>query len=239
MTAAAGVAAVFVPAGRTPTAAFTETALTVFLSWALIRELDPARPTVALVGAFVSGAVALAGGRTDLTAMAALMVGARILTRSTGRQALPTDILIVGVFVGIFARTPLAWAAGLGLATAIALDTRLSHPAPRRRLWLAGAIAAAVTIAVVASGALTGTWKVPGLTIGVGVLVAVLVWTARVVGSPDDLRRPLDPDRVGAARRLTVLAAGLGTLAGGAAHALETWPAWLSLAAVGLRTGRS
>jgi len=235
--AAAAVAALAYPGGRSPAAAMADAALTVFLTWALVSELDPDHPLSALLGGVVAGAVAITTGTVSAIALAVLMLSARLVTRSTGLRPLITDIAVVGAVVGALSRTPLVWAAGLAFAFAVALDTGLPEPAPQRNLWLAGAIGLAVTLTAVLSDALQVSWRMPGATTAALVAVAL----ALVVTAPnDDLRSvtdfrpvPLHPERLRAARLLTAGALVLGTLVGGAALASASWAGWVGLIAAG------
>lgn len=212
-------------------------ALTVFLTWALVRELDPDHPLSALLGGVAAGGVSIATATASALALAALMLSVRLVVRSTGLRPLLTDIAVVGAAVGALSRTPLVWAAGLALAFAVALDTGLPEPAPQRNLWLAGAIGLAVTLTAVLSDALRVSWSLPGATTTVLVAVAL----ALVVTAPtDDLRSvtdyrptPLHPERLRVARLLTVGALTLGTLVGGAALASASWAGWVGLIAAG------
>lgn len=214
-----------------------DSALTVFLTWALVRELDPDHPLSALLGGVAAGAVAITTGTASALALAALMLSARLVVRSTGLRPLVTDIAVVGAFVGALSRTPLVWAAGLAVAFAVALDTGLPEPAPQRNLWLAGAIGLAVTLTAVLSDALRVSWSLPDMTTGALAAVAIAV---TVTAPTDSLRSltdyrptPLHPERLRVARLLTAAALALGTLAGGAALASASWPGWVGLIAAG------
>lgn len=236
LMALAAAGAWMAPGVQRPARAMFAAAVTVALSWMLVQELEPDRPWLTLVGAAAAGAVAIGTGQTDLAALAALMLASRILVRSTGLVPRLTDILAVGLFAGIFARTPLAWAAGLALATAIALDTNHSQPSPARYTWLALAIGVAVTITAVFSDALGPTWTAPSLVTAVLAVagIALLFTGSRRPTSLNDIVEKYDPARLGATRYLVSLAVTLGTLAGGGAYDVATWPAWIALVTAGL-----
>lgn len=235
--AAAAVAALAYPGGRSPAAAAFSVGLTVFLVWALIRELDPDHPVTALVGAAAAGTLAIVTAASSLITVAIVMVTARIVVRSTGLRPLLSDIAVVGALVGAFSRTPLIWAVGLGLAFGVALDTTLPEPAPQRNVWLAGAIGLAVTLSAVLSGAVRIVWSAPGpVTVTLGIVALALVTTApsQEISSVGDYRRtPLHPERLRAARLLAASALTLGTIVGGAAYATMAWPGWVGLIAAG------
>lgn len=239
--AAAAVAWAF-PEGRSPAGAMIQSAMTVFLVWALVRELAPDHPAPALWIAALAGGLSILTGATAPAALAGLMVASRIVVRTTGASPLLTDIVAVGVFVGVFARTPMAWAAGLAVAAAIAVDTNLPVPAPGRHVWLAGAAAVAVTVTAVFSDALGTGWLAPGLAtllLAAAALTATFLVPVEWPRTPDDTGKQLFVERVRAARNLVAFALLLATAVGGAAHAETTWPAWLALLGASLTSLRS
>jgi hypothetical protein len=236
---AALLAGVF-PQGRAPLGAMAQTGLTVFLLWGLLRELAPDHPGLALWGAAGGGATAIVTGATTAAALAGLMLAARIVARSTGAAPLLTDIVAVGAFVTVFARSPLAWASGLAVAAAVALDTCLPRPAPRRHLWLAAIVAAAATTTAGLSGAMR--WDAPnGVTLALmaAALAAAIVLRPAVPVTPDDRGGTWSPGRLAAARQVTVGALALAAFAGGATASPATWPAWLAALLAGLSSWRS
>lgn len=242
LTLAGAIGGLVYPGDRTPARAVFETALTVFLVWALARELDPDRPATASIAAVLGGAAALWTGDTSIVGLTGVMLASRILVRTTGAAPLLTDVLWVGVFVGALARDAYAWAAGLAAAAALALDTSLPHPAPGRRLWLAGAIGLSVTLTAVLSGAMPDSWQPPSAAVlAVAVIATVAVLTARSLPlvSTDDRRRPLDPARLRSGRLLVASALMLATLAGGTALGAATVPAWMAVAATGVASHTS
>lgn len=207
------------------------TAATVFLAWALSREIDPDRPGLSLVAAAGAGGLVVATGATSLAGLGMAMLAARIVARSTGASPLLTDIGAVGVAAGIVSRTPLGWSTGLGVAAAIALDTMLERPAPRPHAWLALAVGVAVTLAAVLSGALPQAWTPPeAVTLAAVAAVVALAVTAgrRPPMSEDDRGDPLVAERVVVARWTAVASVALGALAGGA-PAAAAWPALVAL----------
>lgn len=228
------------PVDRGPALGMFRAAAAVALTWMLVRELDPDGPWIALWGAAAAGAAVVATGEADVAALASLMLASRILVRSTGLVPLLTDIVAVGLIAGVFARTPLAWAAGLAVASAVALDTNHEQPSPVRHTWLALAIGVAVTISAVFSGALDLNWTTPGWATGIGAAAAI----ALALSSPftpdarNDIGGPFDPGRVRTTRILVVGAVALGTLAGGGMHDAAAWPAWIALATAGVSAHR-
>lgn len=235
LVAAGAVAGWFRPEGEPPALAMFQIAGTVALAWMLIRELAPDARRSALIGAALAGVAVTYTGRTELAALAALLLTSRILTRSTGLVPLLTDVVVVGVFAGVFARTPLAWAAALALAAAVALDTNHPDPSPDRYMWLAAAIGVAVTVTAVLSGAVDVRWSRPDYLTLVGGLAAwILLGPASPsVASTDDRGGPFSRERIRSARWLALSAATLGTMAGGGAFSAGVWPVWVALGIAG------
>lgn len=226
------------PEGRNPMWAAFQSGGTVFLTWALTRELDPDPPATSVVAAIAAGVVTVWTGDASLIALGGLLMTARMLTRSTGSWPLLTDIVIIGAGVGIFARSPVTWASGLAVAAAVALDTAMAHPAPRYHVWLAAAIGVAVTLSAVISHALPRAWSppdIPTLIIAsLGALAGLLTPVLPLSSFSDFRNTRLDPNRLRAARRLVVASLALGIVAGGAATGATSWPAWLALVIVAL-----
>lgn len=232
----AAVAAWVEPGGRRPAVAMLTAAATVALTWMLIREMEPDRAWMALLGATAAGGVSILSGVTDVAAFLSLLLAARILVRSTGLVPRLTDIVAVGLFAGVFARTPLAWAAGLAVAASVALDTNSSQPAPARYSLLALAIGVAVTISATFSDALDLIWTTPDLTTGLlaAAALGLLLSAPRQPSSRNDVVEPYAPDRVQATHLLIVAATALGTLAGGGQYAPASWPVWIALVTAGV-----
>lgn len=237
LTLAGAVAGLVVPGDRTPIAAVLQNAVTIFLTWALARELDPDRPLTAAIAALAGGAAVAITGETSLAGLAGLLIGSRILVRTTGMLPLLTDLVAVGVFVGIFARDPVTWATGLMVAAAVAGDTLLPEPAPARNAWLAVAIGVSVTLTVVLSEALPRSWEIPdavSLIYAAGGIVAGTAARALPLTSTADRGSALLlAVRLRIVRWMVVAVATLATVVGGGEYARKLWPVWLALIIVG------
>lgn len=130
-----GVAAAVGLAGNGDVWLPVRAAATTFLAWALCRELDPDHQVSALLAAVAGGAWVLFGQPTGLLALLALMTAARVVTETTGRRPLPTDLAGLAVLATAVSFTRLGWVMGFGLAVAIYLDQRLSKEAGRAGLY--------------------------------------------------------------------------------------------------------
>lgn len=169
----------------------------VFVVWTLIREIEPDQEWVALVGAGLAAIWVLRGSDTmSALVLGVVMVTARIVSETTGRRPLPTDLGVValaGIGIGF---TPIGWIAGFGLGIALYLDDRLSGKGRVIQVWAAVATATGTTIVGAVTGALPRTLSglVPYLAISSGVIAVLLV-----------LREPPEPTSVVDARHATPL----------------------------------
>ncbi len=120
----------------------------VFLIWALIREIDPDHNATAIAGAVAAGLWILAGLETaGALGVAAVMVAARLVTNTTGRRPLLTDLIPIGLFAAGISFTSIGFVAGFGLAIAIYVDDRMAEN-PSVAGSLTGALAALGSAAV-------------------------------------------------------------------------------------------
>jgi hypothetical protein len=123
-----------------------------FLLWALLREIDPDHHWPAIIGAVLGGGWALAGfPLPSVLAVGGLVVMTRVMTSTTGRLLLSTDLAAAAVYAVVIGFTVEGWAAGFGIALAIYLDDRFRGE--NRLPAIATAAVAAVGTTVVASAA--------------------------------------------------------------------------------------
>lgn len=247
-SAAAGVRlAVDLSAGDAPAAAVAaaiNAAVTVFLGWAVARELDPDRPASALWAAAVTAGLLLVVGSAPAGAMVALLFALRVASRSTGAAPTVLDLLFLLLLAGAVAATPRGWIGGLAVAVALAWDSALPQPAPARNRVAALAAAAATVAVAVAAGTLevgpvrpeAASWAAFAL----GLAGFLLARSYEPAARQDRGGSAVSGPRMKAARRLgmaTGLAAAL--MFGGAAVPLLAG-LWAALAAIGIddRLGR-
>jgi len=209
-----------------------------FVNWALLREIDPDHPWTALLAAAGTGVWVLAGGPyMSLLALGAVMLAARIVSETTGRRPLPTDLIVVllGTLIGF---TVAGWVGAFGLAVALYLDDRF---APQSRLIqiVASAVTAlgATVVATLTDAFPTTTFEiVPHIVITSGVLALALV----VRNPADPITRVdarhkafLSPERLHASRSLVaILIFAMSVLLGAEANGLIPVLAALVLAVV-------
>lgn len=174
---AAVVAALVLWLGGEPGTVFLAPAH-VFAVWALLREIDPDHPGVALVAGAAAGAwVFRDGPLISVLAVGGLVVAARIVTSTTGRRPLPTDLAVVslgGIAIGF---TVEGWIAGFGIAIALYLDDRLSSGQRTMQVVASAVTAIGTTVVATLAGAFPEQIPkvAPVLTVAAGVIALLLV----------------------------------------------------------------
>lgn len=194
--------------------------IAAFLAWAVARELDPDETAAARFAVFAY-AVAAWAGPPALAATLAAVLAARVVARTTGRPPTRWDLVAAAVVAGFAATTSAGFVIALALAYALYADTRLPDPAPDRdQLLGAAATATTAVIVTLATGSFWAEWRGPDVLEGLLVLAALAsltVFRIERVSSTGDLDgRPLQPERVGHARMLTLGGAMAATLWAGA-----------------------
>ncbi|CAN5885047.1 hypothetical protein BH23ACT12_BH23ACT12_01720 [soil metagenome] len=219
-------------------------AVMLFLSWAIAREIDPDFGRSAFVAAGV-GAMILLGGSAPAGAAVGVLLALRIAGRSTGRHPAPIDLVAVPVLAAAFAWLPRGWIGGVAMAAALVWDTFLPDPGTRRNYYsAAAALAVTVWVSVLRDTLelgfeLNGIWA-PAVAVGAGIAsAATRPYIPR--SRADRTQAPINPDRMQAARALTLgsCLAALACFGTGAVPLLIG--AWAALIGVGIhdRIGRS
>jgi hypothetical protein len=135
---------------------------TVFLAWAIAREIDPDETRTAHLAAVLAVGGRVLAGPGNLAALVMLLLATRIAMRSTGLAPTMLDSFVflpIAAFVA--GQTATGWMAALALAFAIARDHRLPEPAGRHSLVAAFVVSAMASGAVIASSAFGGGWPAP------------------------------------------------------------------------------
>jgi len=136
--------------------------VTVFLAWALAREVDPDEARTANLAALLVVAARLLAGPGNLAALLMFLLATRIVLRSTGLQPTLLDGLVfLPVAAFLAGRTVAGWMAALILAYALAHDHRLPDPARGYSLIAAFFVSASASAGVVLSGAFGSGWMAP------------------------------------------------------------------------------
>lgn len=217
--------------------------VTVFLAWALTRELDPDHD----VSAFLGAALALIGVWVayppGLLALFLVLLLLRLVSRSTGLSAQPTDSAVIALLAALLTWGG-AWFLGVAAALAFLMDARL-EPGHRPQYFVSMAM-----ILVVASYLVTSE---PGLGLAPELAVGGAMWAVAIIpllatlslipliGASRDIRsfgdnggERLNPRRVRAAQVLA-LAIGWGAVFTlGWAGLAELLPLWAAIVGAGL-----
>ncbi len=211
-------------------------AVSTFLAWALARELDPDRPRSANVAAVLAGLAPVAFGEAALAGLFALLLGARVLVRSTGLPPTPLEALALVGLAFLSARAGAGWPAGLLLAFALARDHRLSPGGPSWELAFGFLAALAATASVTLAQALAGPWIRPGLgalaAAGAGTIAGVMARPYLPISRADLTGGVLQPRRLQSARRSTLATLLLAAVVAGDPGIAQLAAGWASLVAI-------
>jgi hypothetical protein len=195
------------------------TALLLFLAWALTRELSPDDNPAAFVAVGLALATWPRVGPQSILTLAAILTAARVVNRSTGKPATIVDSVLVTAGIGAMAWFS-SWTFGVIGALAFLLDALLpvAGSQPRRRDHLAFALVLVLVTAVRLTAGfeplrLPAHLPVFAAISGLCALAIVLYPSPRSVGDIDEL--PLVHARVRAALAVGLLGAVLLTVDGG------------------------
>jgi hypothetical protein len=136
--------------------------VTVFLAWAIAREVDPDETRTANLAAVLAVLARLLAGPGNLVALVMFLLATRIVLRSTGLKPTILDgLLFLPAAAFLAGRTVTGWMAALTLAYALAHDHRLPDPARRYSLIAAFVVSATASAGVILSGAFGSGWAAP------------------------------------------------------------------------------
>lgn len=206
-----------------------QAALSLFLAWALCRELDPDHD----LSAFVAAGLCLGGlvlwGLPRLAAMFWLILVLRVVNRTTG---LPAGVLdSTGVLgLGIWLSLQGNWGHGVITTVAFLLDSQLPARAPRQLVLAILSAAGTLTAAIIGPGL---PWdaapSLPGTLVALAITIPFLpvIWQSHSVTSVgDQTGEPLDPHRVRAAQIVALVVVVGGAFLGGIPSLLMLTPLW-------------
>ncbi len=213
--------------------------LSVFVAWALTRELDPDYPA----SAGVASGVALAGiilwqPEPNLIGLYLMLVLLRGLIRTVGIPLRFGDMVLLVFGAGVVAMTN-AWILGLVVAAGLILDSQL--PAPNKIAQSFGGAAILVTLVIAVlmqdfSQRLAGNPATLVLLLGVS---GFYYWAIRTAASPismgDISGQPLVASRLKSAQLLALVGVWMEVLWTGGEDGMQTLLAlWSAFAAIGI-----
>ena len=216
--------------------------MATFLAWALARELDPDRPWTAGVAGLLAAAV-VGAGPPSLWMTAAVMLGARMVSRTTGLAPRRGDLIAMTILAALTGGSDPGLIAGLALGLVLVADRWL--PGGARPIALPFGLVAIATAAGAAA-----IWGVlapmPGSPAGPEwVIVAAAAVGLASLGRPRSCSAPcdyrdqrVDARRVRLARWMAVATATLTFVWLGGPGLTSGSAVWAALAAVSLPTLR-
>jgi len=197
-----------------------------FVTWALVREIDPDHNWTALVSAIIAaGWIFTGGAQVSVLALGVLIVVARIVTESTGRRPLLTDLIAV-LLAAVAGYTVEGWVAAFGLAIALYLDDRFTESSRPIQIWVSAGLAAGATLVATLTDAFPETLPrvdpVVALAAGALALILVVRDPAEPITQVDARHKAfLRQDRLHASRSLTgILVFAMGLLTGDSARGM-------------------
>lgn len=210
-------------------------ALSVFLAWALGRELDPDHDPAAFVAVALSLVGIVAMGLPDIAALFVVLLAVRVLNRTTGVPATLVDGLgLLGL--GLWLASGGAWL-GLAIGAAALVLDGLLRPTSQQR-FLLGLLGAAVAFGVALLIAAEPDLSLAPLAILVaavgGIVFSIAIRGAAQTQTRTDVTdEPLSATRVRAGQ-LLALAAGLGSaVLEGFSGLTALMPLWAAMLAAG------
>ena len=211
--------------------------LSLFLAWALTRELDPDHDLSAFVGAGLMLIGLLVSALPSLLALFWLLVVLRIVNRTVGLPARPLDLL-GALMLGGWLTWQGNWVAGLLTAVAFLLDGLLPLRA-RNRLFLSGIAFAGTLVLSVFQGNMAKEQgpimaSVLAAVATGGLFVFVIATTREVKAVGDATGERLSARRVQAAQILALVTALLYTWWEGASGMATLLSLWAAMAGAAL-----
>lgn len=126
----------------------------VYVTWVLLREIDPDHDWTAILAGLAAGVWALFGLEiAGALAIGAMAIAARLVLNSTGRRPLTTDLVVIALGATIVSYTTIGWVAGFGLAVSIYVDDRMATKQTSPAVAAAAMGALGTSLIATASGA--------------------------------------------------------------------------------------
>lgn len=216
--------------------------MVIILTWATGREIDPDHPFTADLAAVMSGMAALRGPLPDLTALFALLLCIRIVSRSIGLVPTALDMVLMTGVVVVAAIVQHVWVIALSAAATFALDAAL--PRPNRPQGIVAAVffaGLALVSVIIALPWDSAAWELTVPSVAAAAIL-MLAFTAVILNTSPDLAavtdataEPLSYSRVLAAQIILQNTAFVAFIWGGVAGMNLLLPAWLLMASVIVR----
>ena len=212
--------------------------VTVFVTWAFAREIDPQEQLSAFVAVgLMSIALFVVDVGFNLLVMFYLMSMLRILNRTVGLPATLPDSVLLLLFTGFVGLTG-NWIYAMMGATVFLLDSLLPDR-DRKHLLFAGLATVIMIVAFVTQNNLLNP-MLPTIDFIVGILIVTLIFipviwnTKQLKVTADATKEPLVSIRVQAAQVIAILFGYHVALWQGNQGILEFLPLWLTIAGVAL-----
>jgi hypothetical protein len=208
----------------------------IFLTWALAREIDPDNELSAFVAAFLGFAGFLFFPSPLLLVLVLEILLLRIINRSTGMPSKTLDSFAVLLLSGWISFQE-SWIFGLFTALAFFLDSFLAKPNQKNLFF--GSAAIIISLLTFSGNAEKASIFLDADS-GLFVLTAALLFIPHILDSSkikstgDMTGKPLDPRRVQAAQLATLLNVSLFAFLKGWAGIENLMPLWAAILGVSL-----
>jgi hypothetical protein len=211
--------------------------LSVFLAWALARELDPDRDLAAFVAAGLALAGLLVWGLPELLPLFWLLMLLRVVNRCPGLRARWLDSLAL-LGLGSWLAWQNGWTYALLTGLGFLLDALLPQPHRRHLVFGTFAVLFAAALAIQGEGRAHDSalhWvPIAGIVLSAALFLLVMARSRRVSAVGDATGEPLIARRVQAGQALGLLAAITITAGTGLPGFVAVGPLWAAILGTGL-----
>ncbi|MBK5107105.1 MAG: hypothetical protein JJE12_03200 [Anaerolineales bacterium] len=212
-------------------------AVSVFITWAIGREIDPEHELAAFAGLVLVIPGFLFLGTPDLVMALTMLLLLRMLNRSTGLHPKPLDSLSI-IALGSLLIMRGVWIFGFLCAAGLLIDSMLSE-LMRRNLMFSGVMTAITILSLfIIKPALPQITIIPGeliLVIGSTILFIPLVKHSKNVDVICDYQpEKLNPVRLQTSQVFAISTAGIVWLAEGSMGIMNLFPLWSGIIGVSL-----